>query len=171
MRRPDVVIVVGGRADGSTRAAIEMAKRRWRQSIVIALADTDRVEDGIALVRRGADTWLPRKDGLSDLRSMLARIGAGERLLVPSDALSQIATSLRETQAGSQSRLTIRERQVLACFAQGLSRPEIAATLGISSATLRTHVQNILRKLDLHSIRQAAALTLQEAEAPSGHEA
>jgi DNA-binding NarL/FixJ family response regulator len=47
---------------------------------------------------------------------------------------------------------------VLECFAKVLSREEIAALLGITRATLRTHVQNILRKLDLHSISQAASL-------------
>jgi DNA-binding NarL/FixJ family response regulator len=64
---------------------------------------------------------------------------------------------------GANRALTSREGQVLECFAKGLAREDIAVLLGISRATLRTHVQNILRKLDLHSISQAATLAVAEA--------
>jgi len=67
----------------------------------------------------------------------------------------------------AEAHLTSRERQVLECFAQGLSRPDIAALLGISVATLRTHVQNILRKLELHSIAQAASMTVLDERPPA----
>jgi DNA-binding NarL/FixJ family response regulator len=160
-RRPDVVIVVGSTFDGSTSAAVRIARRRWRESIVIALTDTERVEDGVALVEQGADTWLAPSEGLDVLRSVLMRIAAGERVLLKPTALAEIASTLSRpvaARAVSRARLTSRERQVLECFAQGLSRPDIAALLGITIATLRTHVQNILGKLELHSIDQAAAL-------------
>jgi DNA-binding NarL/FixJ family response regulator len=159
-RRPDVVVVVGSRGDGSTTAAVRTARRRWRQSFIIALAETDRVEDGVALARQGADTWLGPDDGIAKLRSLLVRIASGERVLPPPEALAYIASSLSQPATGpvdSISQLTSREAQVLDCFARGLSRPDIAALLGISRATLRTHVQNILRKLGLHSIDHAAA--------------
>ncbi|TMF41173.1 MAG: response regulator transcription factor [Chloroflexi bacterium] len=161
VRPPHVVVVVGSRIDGSMSAAVAMARRRWRQSVVIALAETDQVDDGVALVRLGADAWLPRNEGLDVLRSMVARIAAGERILLPPAALASIASSLGQLsadQADPGRRLTGRERQVLECFARGLPRTEISALLGISRATLRTHVQNILRKLELHSIEQAASL-------------
>jgi two-component system, NarL family, nitrate/nitrite response regulator NarL len=159
-RRPDVVVVVGSRGDGSTSAAVRTARRRWRQSFVIALAETDRVEDGVALARQGADVWLVPDEGIDALRSVLARLANGEHVLPPPAALAYIASSLSQPSAGptdADARLTSRESQVLDCFAQGLSRTDIAALLGISRATLRTHVQNILRKLGLHSMDVAAA--------------
>jgi DNA-binding NarL/FixJ family response regulator len=168
-RRPDVVIVIGSTFDGSTSAAVRNARQRWRESIVIALADTDRVEDGVSLVRQGADTWLSPSEGLNYLRSILVRIAAGERVLVNPAALAHIASSLQHPAAAhalSRTQLTSRESQVLECFAQGLSRPDIAAMLGISTATLRTHVQNILRKLGLHSIDRAASLVVRQPPAP-----
>jgi DNA-binding NarL/FixJ family response regulator len=128
---------------------------------VIALAESDRVEDGVALIRQGADTWLSPSEGLDVLRSMLVRIRAGERVLLPPAGLAYIARSLRDqsnSSAGIGAELTSRESQVLECFALGLSRTDIVARLAISRATLRTHVQNILRKLDLHSIDHAASL-------------
>jgi len=164
-RPPHVVVVVGSAFDASTSAAVRMARRRWRHALVIALADSDRVEDGVALVRGGADTWLSRDQGLDALRSLLVRIGSGERFLLPPTALVHIASSLRDPTpgtAGVAAQLTSRESQVLECFAQGLSRSDIAAMLAITPATLRTHVQNILRKFDLHSIDHAALLVAPE---------
>jgi DNA-binding NarL/FixJ family response regulator len=164
-RPPDVVIVIGSRVDGSTGAAVRTARRRWRQALVIALAETDRVDEGVALIRLGADAWLSSSEGLEVLRALLARIAAGERVLLPAAALAAIASTLNQPSAGPSNgsgTLTSRESQVLECFAKGLSREEIASLLGISRATLRTHVQNILRKLGLHSISQAASLAVRD---------
>ena len=171
--RPHVVVVVGSTFDASTSAAIATARRRWRQAVIIALADSKRVEDGVALVRAGADTWLSPHEGLDALRSVLTRISAGERLLLPPAALGYIASTLDDPRPATPSlgQLTSRETQVLECFAQGLARSDIAARLAISEATLRTHVQNILRKLGLHSIGDAASLLAQAPPPPSNNEA
>jgi DNA-binding NarL/FixJ family response regulator len=56
-------------------------------------------------------------------------------------------------------RLTPREREVLGLVREGLASKEIARRLGISSATVRCHVQNVLTKLGVYSRLQAAALT------------
>jgi DNA-binding NarL/FixJ family response regulator len=165
-RPPDVVVVIGNPNDSSTTAAVRTARRRWRQAVVIALAETERPEEGVDLVRQGADAWLSPKEGLGPLRALLGRIAAGERVLLAPDALAYIASMLSRTPAGTNGAnraLTSREGQVLECFAKGLAREDIAVLLGISRATLRTHVQNILRKLDLHSISQAATLAVAEA--------
>jgi two-component system nitrate/nitrite response regulator NarL len=53
--------------------------------------------------------------------------------------------------------LTVREREVLSCLGEGLSTPGIADHLGISYATARSHVQNLLMKLGVHSQLQAVA--------------
>ncbi|MEK6247962.1 MAG: response regulator transcription factor, partial [Planctomycetales bacterium] len=57
---------------------------------------------------------------------------------------------------GSESPLTNRETQVLSHVAMGLSNREIGRSLGISVETVKEHVQNILRKLDVNDRTQAA---------------
>jgi len=167
-RRPEVVLVIGSRSDGSTAAAVAMARRRWREAVIIALADSDRVEDGMELVRLGADTWLSRSDDLAELHRLIGRVAGGERQLLPAGALAFITSSFQAAAATPRrsSLLSSREAQVLVCLARGLPRHEIAAMLGIALPTLRTHVQNILRKLDLHSVPEAIELARRESLVP-----
>jgi DNA-binding NarL/FixJ family response regulator len=63
-------------------------------------------------------------------------------------------------------RLTPREREVLSCLAEGLTRPEVAMRLRMSTNTVRTHVQSILSKLGVSSSLAAVALQ-RSAEHPS----
>lgn len=60
------------------------------------------------------------------------------------------------------SQLTRREREILACMAQGLTRVSIAARLKLSPNTVRTHVRNVLGKLGVHSTPEAVALVHHE---------
>jgi two-component system nitrate/nitrite response regulator NarL len=67
------------------------------------------------------------------------------------------AAPRRAPEAGRDRYLTEREREVLRRFASGESTRTIAAELGVSLATVRTHTQNILTKLGVHSKVEAAA--------------
>ncbi len=69
-------------------------------------------------------------------------------------------------------RLTDREREVLALIARHFTTAEIAARLGLSKTTVRTHVEHILAKLGVRSRREAARVWLEinEDEAASPEE-
>jgi DNA-binding NarL/FixJ family response regulator len=165
-REPDLVVVLGSRADGSTAAATAASRRRWPRTTIIATADSDQLEEGVALLQRGADAWLSRSQGLNDLRGIVARAATGEQPVPPPSVLARMTQTIREApdQASHVSgRLSSRESQVLACLTAGLPRGEIAETLEISPETVRTHVQHILRKLGVHTVQQAVAMALREA--------
>ena len=59
--------------------------------------------------------------------------------------------------AGPDAVLTSREREVLLLLAEGVGTRQIAGAMGVSESTVRTHVRNILAKLDVHSRMQAVA--------------
>jgi DNA-binding NarL/FixJ family response regulator len=79
-------------------------------------------------------------------------------------ALLQRLIQRRRERDGSlrqMAKLTRREREVLALLAQGGDNDEIAQTLVISPETARTHIQNLLGKLGVHSRLEAAAFVIQ----------
>lgn len=96
---------------------------------------------------------LQRLDETSRLARALERVGAR----VPGAASVQLATR-RPAEPPAPASLTERERQILRCVASGLQNKEIAQKLGISLATVRNHIHNILEKLDVHSKLEAVSL-------------
>ncbi len=59
----------------------------------------------------------------------------------------------------SVSPLTVREREIVLLLSNGYAALNIAAKLNLSHATVRNHIQNVLRKLDVHSQVEAVALS------------
>ena len=95
-------------------------------------------------------------------QNVLTKLGVQSRLLAMASALPA-PVSVPELMPEPKSRdpissLTRREREVLACLAEGLTRASIAARLNVSPNTVRTHVRNILAKLQVHSTPEAVAL-------------
>ena len=64
------------------------------------------------------------------------------------------------------ARLTVREREVLGLLVAGLDRSAIGAPLFLSPNTVRTHIQNVLRKLEVHSSIEAVGLALRHGVRP-----
>jgi two-component system NarL family response regulator len=64
--------------------------------------------------------------------------------------------------------LTAREREVLQCMVEGLSRAEIAMRMRVSVNTVRTHAQNLLGKLGTHSVLESVAVALRSGVRASG---
>src|SRR5205814_1996236 len=112
----------------------------------------------------GASGFLLKDVRPADLVHAIEIIAAGDALLAPSVTrrlLTRFATTLP---AGAQdhkalSELTARETEILRLLAGGLSNAEIASSLVISEATVKTHISSILRKLRLRDRVQAVILS------------
>jgi DNA-binding NarL/FixJ family response regulator len=110
----------------------------------------------------GASGYLTKEALLSDLIHATRAIHRGETL-VPPRMLGPLLTSLLRWKDDLDrryeriSRLTPREREVLALLAEGADNEEISEMLAISRQTARTHIQNILEKLQTHSRLEAVA--------------
>lgn len=137
------------------------------KAIVLTAADAvdsvDTVEAVVDAVRRGARGWLPKSVGVDQVIRAIRDVAAGGASIPPmllGGVLSRLARPNR-TGCDPLSKLTAREREVLQCMVDGLPRPEIAKRLRLSSNTVRTHVQNLLVKLDSHSVLEAVAIAQQ----------
>jgi len=76
-------------------------------------------------------------------------------------------SGLRNRPEAGLGRLTPREREVLALLVAGLDRSAIGARLFLSPNTVRTHVQNVLRKLEVHSSIEAVGVALRHGVRPA----
>ncbi|MEO8280558.1 MAG: LuxR C-terminal-related transcriptional regulator, partial [Ideonella sp.] len=126
-------------------------------------------EDGrdlAAALRAGACGYLLKTMDSDMLVTAILRTMAGESVVSP-EMTSKLVSAFQSRQGASPDTnnghdqdpihsLSPREREILAHIARGASNKEVARELGIAEATVKIHVQHILRKLNLSSRVQAA---------------
>ncbi len=124
------------------------------EHLPIVFVSGDRVEasDRVVGLLLGADDYLVKP---IDPDELTARV---RRLITRASTQRTKAAPSADTFAD----LTTRESEVLRLLAQGLRQDDIARELEISPATVGTHIQRILSKLDVHSRTQAVALAYRE---------
>ncbi len=162
--RPDVVLVDVRmpRLDGieATRRILAGGTERPR---VIVLTTFDLDEYVFAAIRAGASGYLLKDVSPAGLVHAVRAVAAGESMLAPSvigRMLERFATApvvpaaLPPALAG----LTERETEVARLVARGRSNAEIAATLYLSEATVKTYVSRLFTKLDVRDRVQVAVL-------------
>src|SRR6201990_1532528 len=161
----DVMVVDGDLPDdGANRLCAEVSGRAG-SSRVIALSCSSEPERIVTAIRAGAAAWVRKDQSLEDLLRVIRGVARGETWLPPSETGNVVRLLLHEqAQRREHERLlaslTPRERAVLACLAEGTGhRDAIARQLGLSVNTVRTHLQNIMAKLGVHSALEAVALT------------
>lgn len=113
----------------------------------------------------GASGYLTDEAALGDLVSATKAVFHGEALVPPRLLATLLNKLIRHRRERDEaiillSRLTRRERQVLAMLARGADNRAIADALTISPDTARTHIQNLLGKLGVHSRLEAAAFAV-----------
>ena len=116
-------------------------------------------------IQAGANGYLTKAIPLAKLIEAVRAVLRGETIVPPTmlgELLSQLVHSKEQQNDVLRrlSRLTRREREVLALLVEGADNDLVAQRLVISPETARTHIQNILSKLEVHSRLEALALVL-----------
>lgn len=159
--RPAVVVLdllLGGGESGLDVA--EAIREISPQSKIIILTAVESSGDVISGLMRGVRAWLPKTVDVGHLIRVVRGVHAGEAWLAP-ELLGRVLTELVvDATPDPLDGLTTRERQVLQCMVDGLTRTEIAQRLRLSVNTVRTHTQNIIAKLGAHSTLESVALAL-----------
>ena len=126
---------------------------------IVILTVSDAKNDIFTLVDAGADGYLLKDSEPDTLLAQLQRIAQGEVIL--SDSIKDLLLEKRPAE-DPMKLLTDREMDVLRLIATGLSNKQIAAQLFISEETVKVHIRNLLRKLNVHSRVAATILYFQQ---------
>jgi two-component system, NarL family, response regulator LiaR len=156
---PDVVLMdlVMPRLDGI--GATRQIKSLGLRSKVIALTSFTEDDKVFPAIQAGASSYLLKDVSPDDLVEAIRAAHRGEARLHPDIArklMEQVAHQAKPARKGPEENLTEREREVIRLVAQGRSNAEIAQELVISDKTVKTHISNILSKLDLQDRTQLA---------------
>ncbi|MBT2386719.1 response regulator transcription factor [Streptomyces sp. ISL-11] len=155
----------GGQSEGTVDGISLVAGVRSGQPAVrtVVLAERDDPRRAAAALQAGAGGWVAKDCSLSRLLAVIRGVLRDETHLPP----ALLTGVLRELTAARKHRteserlvesLTPREREVLRCMVAGLGRKAVAERLYLSPHTVRTHMQNVLGKLGVHSTLAAVAL-------------
>lgn len=162
---PDVVLMdlVMPHLDGV--AATEAIRRDHPDVQVVALTSFSDAERVHAALAAGASGYLLKDADADEVAAAVRAAHAGE-VHLDSAVARKLTQSLVATRSGHGS-LSPREREVLTLVAQGHSNQQIADALVVSERTARSHVSNVLLKLDLASRTQAALWAIREGLVPA----
>lgn len=155
--QPDVALVdlvMPGGGIEATRAI----RTASPQTQVVLLTSFENAQQILAAVQAGALSCVLKDVDADALADTLRKAARGEAVLHPRIA-ARLMEALREgAEPGSEvlQSLSQREREVLTLMAEGLSNSSIAERLGIGEKTVKTHVSNVLGKLDVSDRTQAA---------------
>jgi len=163
---PDLAILDVGLPNCDGLRATYLIRERVPNCRVMLLAPEEDDNLLIDALEAGASGYLTRGSPLGDLIDAARTVCNGETL-IPRGMLGALLGRLIRRRRGEDEAvrkmllLTKREREVLALLARGAGNDTIAQTLVISPQTARTHIQNVLGKLGVHSRLEAAAFVMQ----------
>jgi DNA-binding NarL/FixJ family response regulator len=164
-QEPDVVLMDLQMPGVDGIAATRRIKEKHPETHVVILSATSEEHERARALDAGAEGYLSKERSVKEVTSSVRAVSQGKALVTPEEA-RRILSHLKRRRARDLAerervdRLTRRETEILQGLADGVPTEGLAMKLGISRNTLRTHVQNILFKLKVHSKVEALALAI-----------
>jgi two-component system nitrate/nitrite response regulator NarL len=163
--RPELLLLDATVAMSGQPTVLEHVLAQQPGLKVLLLALEMDVQLLLGSMSAGAVGVVLKTSGAQTVRTAVERALASEGT-APRATLPKVFRQLDGQRAGVESpvrRLSLREREVLALLGQGWSNESIGNRLFISPHTVRTHIQNILEKLGMHSRLEAATFAMERA--------
>ena len=159
--QPDVVLMdmVMPVMDGPT--ATRLIREQFPKVQVVALTSFDEEEIVQRAIEAGAVGYLYKDVEEDELIDAIRSAREGRPVLAPEAMKALMDRTVAPVESPAVEPLTKREREVLSLVAQGMTNPQIAEQLVISTSTVQFHVHNILGKLGVGTRTEAVAIAIQ----------
>ena len=168
MRPPDVVLLDLGLEQEHSLSLMAMLRERFPESRIIAMDILPDQADIVEFVKAGGAGFILKNAPVEDYVKTIQAVAGGATIL-PAGLTKSLFTQIVESVLKSGKsipahaiQLTKREREIVDLISEGMSNKEIAQQLHIATFTVKSHVHNVLEKLELNTRLQIAAFVHDE---------
>ena len=162
---PNIVIMDIGMPDMNGIDATRQIISETQGVKVIALSMHSDRRFVLQMLKAGASGYLLKDSAFEELASAIKTVMAGQPYLSPKITdvvIKEYIVSLPKNEESVFTKITTREREVLQLLAEGKATKQIAAFLNVSVKTIETHRQQIMEKLDIHSVAELTKYAIRE---------
>jgi DNA-binding NarL/FixJ family response regulator len=163
--QPDVVIMDMGMPQMNGIEATREVTAHNPKIKVIALSMHSDKRFVLQMIKAGASGYLLKDSAFEELITAIRTVVSNQSYLSPKITDVVIKDYLQTLSKGDMSAfsvLTVREREVLQLLAEGRSTKEIAGSLNVSVKTVETHRQQVMEKLNIHSVAELTKYAIRE---------
>jgi DNA-binding NarL/FixJ family response regulator len=161
--KPGIILLDLGLRNQNSLQIVKLTKQDFPETKIIAMDLIALQADVFEFVQAGVSGFILKDASIADFLKTIRSVYKGAQVL-PSNLTGSLFSQIVENAInGSKpsvivesTRLTKREKQVMALIADGSANKEIALKLHLSTYTIKSHVHNILEKLALHTRMQIA---------------
>lgn len=153
--KPDVILMDLIMEDGNGIETTKQVMERHPDCRVIILTSFYDDEQIFPALEAGAFSYLLKTSSATEITAAIKKAARGENVIAPKVA-GKMLSSFQKPETKLHETLTERELEVLLCIGNGKTNQEISEQLFIGIKTVKTHVSNILAKLEVNDRTQAA---------------
>ncbi|MCX5817019.1 MAG: response regulator transcription factor [Proteobacteria bacterium] len=162
---PNIIIMDIGMPDMNGIDATRQIFSETQGIKVIALSMHSDRRFVLQMLKAGASGYLLKDSAFEELALAIKTVMAGQPYLSPKITdvvIKEYIVSLPKNEESVFTKITVREREVLQLLAEGKATKQIAAFLNVSVKTIETHRQQIMEKLDIHSVAELTKYAIRE---------
>jgi two-component system, NarL family, response regulator DegU len=162
--KPDVILMDLNMPEMGGVAATRAIKEEDPERVILALTISEAEEDIVEMVAAGASGYVLKDVDPASLARCIQEAHAGRFQLddtLTRQVIMRLGSTLRKPRRHLLEALTEREREILHMVVEGKGNKAIASRLGLSEGTIKSHLRNIYRKLQVQTRAEAAAHAVQ----------